>query len=210
MGFEFSVMPGRIYNVSNVSDLQKVIGDSPVTFPKTPANVSKGMVEWLCGNKVGNVLASPNIVTVSGRPAEFCVGGEIPIPGHGGSPAAVDFQKFGTEVSLLACALGDDRVRLEIRTRVSELDESHKLPIGNSVVPAFKVRSLGTAFESKFNQSTVLCGGIENRTEMVRKVGEDGTSKIVEENNEVGLVVIVTPEAVDPYSFAEDGGTITK
>lgn len=210
MGFEFSVVPGRTYDANNLSDLQKMIGDSPVTFYKAPAKVSEGMVDWLCENNLAKVLTRPTIVTVSGRPAELCVGGEARIPGRGGSPAAADFQRFGTEVSLLPIVLGEGRVRLNIRTRVSELDESRKLKIGESVVPAFNVRELDTAIESKFNQSTVLCGGIEKRTESRAIRNKDGTSKVVDENNEVALVVIVTPEAVDLLGSAHDREAIKK
>ena len=161
MGFEFSV-PGYTFSADSPSDLQKIISGSPVAFSKTPAIATLGMVDWLCQNRIAKVLTRPNIVCVNGQPAEFCVGGEVPIPGRGGLPA-VDFQKVGTDVSLLAIALGEDHVRLNIRTRISELDESHKLQIGESVVPAFKVRRSLTR-RSKASLANRPCSVVELKT----------------------------------------------
>jgi len=197
MGIEFSFVPGMSSRVDSLSDLQKLArGGSGLN-----AQASSNLINWLCENNVAKVLSRPNIVVVSGRPAQFCVGGEIPVPARNESQA-IEFQKFGTELDLVACALGDDRVRIEIRTRVSELDEAHSIHIGDSLVPALNVRQLDTAIESEFGQSTMLSGAIQNRTEAVRRTGKDGKTEVEDRNNEVALVVIVTPEAVDPIDRA--------
>jgi Flp pilus assembly secretin CpaC len=210
MGFDINFFSGTQINAENISDIQKLGALDSRTQTKLASDGLAQIIDCLCQNQLAKVLTEPSIVVANGRPAEFCVGGEVPIRARGDSQAAVEFQKYGTEVSLCAFAIGEDRVRLNIRTRVSELDEAHKLSIGDAVVPAFSVRLMDTAIESKFGQSTVLCGGTENRTESIRRIGKDGKSETFEENNEVALLVIVTPESVSPIHPIENGATITK
>jgi len=206
MGIEFSFLPGTNCQVDSLSDVQKLAcGGSGLN-----AEASSNLIDWLCENDVAKVLARPNIVVASGRPAQFCIGSEIPVPARNESEAAVEFQKIGTQLDLVACALGENRVRMEIRTRVSELDEAHQVRVGNSVVPAFTVRQLDTAIESKFGQSAMLSGAIQNRTEAVRNIGTDGTSEIEDRNNEIALLVIVTPEAVDSMAATDHAEVIKK
>ena len=38
-----------------------------------------GFLDWLQQNNIAKTLSEPNIMAVSGRPAQFNVGGEIPI-----------------------------------------------------------------------------------------------------------------------------------
>jgi pilus assembly protein CpaC len=204
MGTDIALDSGPLYQASDITDLQKI------TRSASDQNALKGFIDFLCQNQIAKVLAEPNIIVADGRSAQFCIGGEVPIPARGDSEAAVEFQKFGTEVNVLACTTGSDRARLNIRTRVSELDGSHNLTIGNAVVPAFRVRELDTAIDSKFGQSTLLCGGTENRKEAVQRVGKDGNWETVDENNEIALLVIVTPEAVGPIHRSAQAPTIKK
>src|SRR4029078_4443318 len=89
--------------------------------PVEPNGILRFM-DALKQNNVAKLLAEPTVVVVSGRPGSFNVGGEFPIPAKDGSKAAVEFRKFGTQLDLVALALGDNLVRLEVRTRVSEID----------------------------------------------------------------------------------------
>jgi Flp pilus assembly secretin CpaC len=138
------------------------------------------------------VLAEPTVVVISGRPASVNVGGEFPLPGVDGKP--VEFRKFGTQLDINALAMGNNQVRLEIRTRVSQIDDAHAIVIGGARVPSLNVREFNTALEMPFGQTAVLSGLVQQRTESQRS--ENGV--LEEKPIEVGLAVVVTPEFVHP------------
>ena len=68
-------------------------------------------------------MAEPNLVTVSGRPASYLVGGEMPYPQPTGfGNISINFKPFGTQIDFVPIVLGNGGVRLEVRPQVSELD----------------------------------------------------------------------------------------
>ncbi len=150
------------------------------------------LLETLQENNVARVLADPTLVTVSGRPASFHVGGELPVPAGPGSPSACDFIDFGTKLDVLAVALGDNKVRLEVRPRVSTVCDQRSLDVAGGRIPSLEVTQVDTACELEFGQSTVLTGLVQRRVEAVET--EDG---VRETANDVMLMVVVTPEAVE-------------
>lgn len=149
------------------------------------------VIESLQQRNIAKVLADPSIVAVSGRPATFNVGGEFPIPAPPGSQQAVDFQQYGTKVDVLAIVQGDNRVRLELRVRVSERDDSRSVEIEGTRVPALHVRQCDSAVELEFGQTGLLTGLVQRRTEVRRT--EAGDQNV---DNEVELLFVVSPEAV--------------
>jgi pilus assembly protein CpaC len=148
-------------------------------------------IESLERQNVARILAAPTIVAVSGRPAAFNVGGEFPIPAPPDSEQTVEFQSYGTKVDVLATAQGDNRVRLELRVRVSERDDSRSVDIDGTRVPALHVRQCDSAVELNYGQTGMLTGLLQRRTEVRRTEAGD-----VNVDNEVELLFIVTPEAV--------------
>jgi pilus assembly protein CpaC len=153
------------------------------------ANASSRLVDALKQNSLAKVLAEPNVVVTSGRPGSFNVGGELPLPAKDG----IEFRKFGTQLDLLAVALGDNQIRLEIRTRVSEIDEAHAIEINGARIPGLSVREVDTAYEMSFGQSAILTGLVQKRTEAIKL----DSGEIKQEQVEFGLLVVVTPELVD-------------
>src|SRR5262245_55125137 len=67
-----------------------------------------GFLDWLQQNHIAKILSEPNIVAVSGRPAQFNVGGEIPIvvPQSLGT-ASIEYKPFGTQIDFLPIVLGN-------------------------------------------------------------------------------------------------------
>ena len=61
-----------------------------------------GFLDALQQNNIAKILSEPNIVAVSGRPAQFNVGGEIPIvvPQSLGT-ASIEYKPFGTQIDFL-------------------------------------------------------------------------------------------------------------
>jgi pilus assembly protein CpaC len=157
--------------------------------------------------RVAKILAEPNLVAVSGRPAQFNVGGEIPIlvPQSLGT-TAIEYKPFGTQIDFLPIVLGNGNIRLEVRPRVSEIDESRSVQIDTFNIPGLTVRQVDTAVEMKAGQTFALAGLVQERVNTVNRglpyladVPVLGVPfrRTEDEVNEVELLILVTPEFVD-------------
>lgn len=177
-----------------------------------------GFLEALEQRNIAKVLAEPNIVAVSGRPAQFNVGGETPIivPQSLGT-SSIEFKKFGTQVDFLPIVLGNGKIRLEVRPRVSSLDPSAGIDLNGIRVPGFKVREVDTAVEMSAGQTFALAGLVQETTESVFRglpyisdlpiIGVP-FRKTEDKTNEIELLIMVTPEfvdAMDPCEVACEG-----
>jgi pilus assembly protein CpaC len=152
------------------------------------ASEFQGVIGALTENRLGSVLAEPSIVVVSGRPAFFNVGGELPIPAAPDGKKAIEPLHYGTKVDVIAEARGNNRVRLDLRIRISKPDYRHTIEVANSRVPTLKVKECDTAYELALGQSAVITGFVEQRTEAI--VSDTGQR---EEPQEIGLMFIATP-----------------
>lgn len=155
----------------------------------TDDNGLASFLDALEENNIAKVLAQPTVVTVSGRPASFQVGGEVPIPVPGSS--AYTFKDFGTKLHVLAVAQGGNRVRLEIRSRTSEICDDRSLVVDGNTIPSLLTNECDTACDLEFGQTVALTGLTSRRTEAFQT--EDG---VRERTNEVMQVLVVTPEVV--------------
>ena len=149
-------------------------------------------VNWLRQQNLAKPVANPTIVVASGKSASIHVGGEFPVPATGDSNAGLVFRRFGTELSVEAISLGDNQVRLELKSRVSEIDESHPLEVGGNRVPGLRITECSTGCELPFGETALLAGLVQQRVE-ARKNDE---GKITETIVDVGLLVVATPELV--------------
>jgi pilus assembly protein CpaC len=165
-----------------------VIGDGDAT---------RAFLDWLQQNNVGRILADPVVATLTGQPVSFRSGGEVPIPGGPGSDQPVEFRQVGTQFDFLANALGNNRVRLDLRVRLCELDESKTISVEGTRLPAFSVRQCDAPIELEFGQTGILAGLGQRRPETVKT-----DAGIVTEDNEVELLFVVTPEAVSAIASA--------
>ena len=167
-----------------------------------------GFLDFLQQNRCAKTLAEPNLLAVSGRPAQFNVGGEVPIliPQSLGT-TSIEFKPFGTQIDFLPIVLGNGNIRLEVRPRISEIDPAASIRLQDIDVPGFKVRQVDTAVEMKAGQTFALAGLVQERTNAVNRgvpylsdmpilgVPFRSTRNEVEE---IELLVMVTPEFVDP------------
>jgi pilus assembly protein CpaC len=170
-------------------------------------NAILGFIRALQENKVAKVLADPSITTVSGRPARFNVGGEFPIIIPSGlGQSTIEFKPFGTEVNFVPIVLGNGNIRLEVRPRVSERDDAGGVQQNGFTVPALRVREVDTGVELKAGQTLALAGLVQTRIEASER-GIPYVSNIPyvgalfrdvrEVQNEIELLIMVTPEFVD-------------
>jgi len=228
LGFDFAKLTGNDIVASGVSGLLATMtsgsagsagtsGSSLVgttgtdhTFSFQVLNGSSaffGVLEAMRNDQLMKVLAEPTLVTVSGRPAFFNVGGEFPIlvPQSLGT-VSIEFKRFGTQVDFVPIVLGNGRIRLEVRPRVSEIDNTRSVEIDSTTVPGLRVREVDTGVEMEAGQTLAIAGLVQNRVEAQRK-GLPWVSdmpylgalfrKVEEHNNEIELLMLVTPELID-------------
>jgi Flp pilus assembly secretin CpaC len=151
------------------------------------------VVEALRAKDLIKVLAEPTMVTVSGRPAMFNAGGEFPIPvAQSNGQVSVEFRKFGTGVDAVPILLGDGKVRLEIRTRISEVDPTYGTSINGFSIPGLRERVVDTAAELRFGEVLVLNGPRQQKVESQA----DAKGNIREVVNEIETIVLVTPKQI--------------
>ncbi|MCA9099534.1 MAG: pilus assembly protein N-terminal domain-containing protein [Planctomycetales bacterium] len=175
-------------------------------------------IEALRQDNLLKMLSEPKLLTVSGRPARFIVGGEVPIlvPQSLGT-VSIQFKEFGTQLDFVPIVLGNARIRLEVRPRVSQIDETLAVSLNNITTPGFRVREIETGAELQAGQTLALGGLIEHRVEAeTRKIPLLGEipyagalfRRVHEKVNEVELLVLVTPqlvEAMDPHEVPQGG-----
>jgi pilus assembly protein CpaC len=167
-----------------------------------------GLLETLQENKVAKILAEPRIVAISGRAAKFSSGGETPIliPQSLGT-TTIEFKEFGTIVDFVPIVLGNGNIRLEVRPEVSTLDRSLGIELDGISVPGFRQRRVNTSVEMKAGQTFALAGLVEERVDASSRglpyladlpiIGFP-FRKVQDQTDEVELVILVTPEFVDP------------
>lgn len=166
-----------------------------------------GFLDALEQNNIAKILSDPTLTSVSGRPAHFNVGGEFPIVVPSGlNQNTIEFKKFGTQIDFVPIVLGNGSIRLEVRPRVSEPDNSLGIVSGDFTVPALKVREVDTGVEMKAGQTLAIAGLVQTRVEAQERgipylcnlpyVGA-AFREVQEEVNEIELLILVTPEFAD-------------
>lgn len=225
LGFDWANFNGDDALVQNASGLMQGVSLLTGQFSTTGAPTFSfsvldgaesffGFMEALRQYSLVKVLAEPNLVAVSGRPAQFNVGGEFPIliPQSLGT-VTIEFRQFGTRVDFVPIVLGDGFLRLEVRPEVSEIDPSRSVTIGSISVPGLRTRSVDTAVEMRAGQTLAIAGLIQTRVEAQNRglpwladmpwVGAI-FRRVEETQNEIELLVLVTPEfveSVDPQQL---------
>jgi len=170
-------------------------------------NTFQAYIEALRQHNLVKILAEPTLVTVSGRPASFNVGGEFPIivPAGIGS-ATIEYKEFGTRIDFVPIVTGNGAIRLEVRPTVSEIDTSRNVVIGSFTVPGLKTRWVDTAVEMQAGQTFALAGLIQEKIESENKgipwlmewpVVGGAFRRVTEARNEIEMIVMVTPELVE-------------
>ena len=176
-------------------------------------NAFFGFLDALQQNRIAKILAEPNLVAISGRPAQFNVGGEFPIliPQSLGT-ASIEFKPYGTQVDFLPIVLGNGNIRLEVRPRISEIDPARSVTLNGNNIPALTVRQVDTAVEMKAGQTFALAGLVQERVESLNRglpylsdipVFGVPFRKVEETINEIELLIMVTPELVDAMDPSE-------
>lgn len=217
VGFDWAYLDGGDFVVQSVSGLLAgatsagsavATGGDTVRFGIVDGNRAFfGFIDALRQNDLIKVLAEPQMVTVSGRPASFNSGGEFPIivPQSLGT-VSIEYRQYGTRVDFVPIVLGNGNLRLEVRPSVSEVDPARSVVINGVSVPALRTRWVDTAVEMKAGQTLALAGLIQQRIEAQNRgipwladLPWFGVPfrRVEETANEIELLIMVTPEFIE-------------
>lgn len=216
LGGNGSFAVNSITEVLRFDALGQVVTNNNDTFAFGIVNGNQrffGLLEALEQRNIAKILAEPNIVAVSGRPAQFNVGGEFPIivPQSLGT-SSIEFKKYGTQIDFLPIVLGNGRIRLEVRPTISEIDPTLGVVLQGTNVPALTLRQVDTAVEMQAGQTFALAGLVQERTESefrglpyISDLPIIGVPfrKTRNRVNEIELLIMVTPEFVDAMDACE-------
>ncbi len=177
------------------------------------SNSFQGFLESLERNNLAHLLSEPTLTTVSGRPASFLVGGQIPIPvPQSLGVTTIEYRDFGTRIDFVPIVLGNGKVRLDVRADVTEVDPSISATIGNGSVPGFRTRTAETGAEMKTGQTMAIAGLIFNKKDassrglpwlMDMPWAGAAFRRTSHQENELELIIMVTPEFCEAMDATE-------
>jgi hypothetical protein len=162
-------------------------------FANMTAANAKQLLRTLSESNLGKMVSEPTVVTLDGSPASLHVGGEVPYPARNGAKGEVELRPIGTQLDVLPQTLGDNRIHLDFRLRVSNIDSGQMVDINGSHVPVLNVEEVDTKIETVIGNSVVLSGMEETRVEAQKR----STGKTEEVQNRIGTIFVVTPEVSD-------------
>jgi pilus assembly protein CpaC len=169
-------------------------------------------IQALQQKQILQILAEPNLLTMSGHAANFLAGGEFPFPtlqggGNGVGQITIQFREFGVRIHFLPKVTPRGTIQLAVTPEVSSLDYANGLTVSGFTVPGLDVRRVQSDVELASGQSFVIAGLLDNRTtENLSKMpgigdipllGKLFQSRSVQKTNSE-LLVLVTPELVQP------------
>ena len=141
-------------------------------FSMTNVNIGNlslsALVNMLEENKLGTILADPNLTTVSGQTAHFFAGGEFPIliP-QGGQllgTVTVEYKKYGIMLDLTPLVDINGLITLRIRPEVSTIDKENSVILQGFVIPSLKTRYADTMVKLWPGQGYIIAGLLEDES----------------------------------------------
>lgn len=171
------------------------------------------------------ILAEPNLLSLSGETARFLAGGEFPYPvvqsGTGTNSVTIQFRPYGVKLEFNGTVEGtgaDEVIRLKVMPEVSALDYGNSVTISGFLLPAISTRRAETQVELKNGQSFGIAGLIDDRTTVqmskipgigdIPILGHLFRSRTVNRTN-TELLVLVTPVIVDPLTSGTPEAFVT-
>ena len=224
VNFAFVSASGNNFGLSLLNNLTSLPGGG---FPAAATNVSDrinaiirftpGDATWtffidaLKEEGLLKVMAEPNLITLSGKTANFLAGGEFPIPvpqsGVAGLTITIEYKPFGVGLSFTPTVLSNKKISMQVAPEVSDLDFSNAITISGFVVPAVTTRRVSTVIELSDGQSFAIAGLLKDDVrQIVSKFPLLGDIPVLGslfrsssfQKNETELIVIVTPHLVKP------------
>jgi pilus assembly protein CpaC len=172
-------------------------------------------IQALQSENVLEILAEPNLLTMSGKEASFLAGGEFPYPVIQGTTAGgtaavtIQFKEFGVRLNFTPTLMADGVIHMKVKPEVSSLDFADGLVIQGFTIPALTTDRVESEMDLKDGQSFAIAGLLDNRvTEQLSKIPGIGdipilgklfqSRSITKSKNE--LIIVVTPRIVQPMN----------
>ncbi|MHB9038394.1 MAG: type II and III secretion system protein family protein [Armatimonadota bacterium] len=157
------------------------------------------------------LLAQPSLVTISGKPANILIGGEIPIPvpqsGVGSAAViTIQYKEFGIKLFVLPTVGDNGEIVMLVRPEVSSLDFADGIEINGIRVPAFRTRRAETVVRVLSGTSIAIGGLISEediknikRIPLLSKIPVLGNffKNVSTKKTNSELLILVTPEIVE-------------
>jgi pilus assembly protein CpaC len=170
------------------------------------------VIQALQSKNLLQILAEPNLMTESGKEANFLAGGEFPYPlvtsvGSGSPTISVQFKEFGIRLAFTPVIGVDGAIHLKVKPEVSTLDFANSVTVSGFVLPALSTRRVESDMSLADGQTFAIAGLVDNRvTETLSKVPGIGDIPVLGKlfqsksltKSKSELVVIVTPHIVHP------------
>lgn len=186
-------------------------------------DINLGVVlQDLEAKNVLQILAEPNLLTLSGHQASFLAGGQFPFPtiqggGSGVGQITIQFKEFGIRLNFLPTITPRGTIHLVVMPEVSALDYSNGLTVSGYTVPGLATKRVTTDVELSSGQSFAIAGLLDNQlTENLDRLpgfanipilGNLFKSRSLTKNHSE-LLVVVTPELVAPLPVTEKSPTL--
>jgi pilus assembly protein CpaC len=174
------------------------------------------MIQALQTENILEILAEPNLLTESGKQANFLAGGEFPYPvvqglgaGGGVGGITIQFREYGVRLSFTPVLTPDGLIHLNVKPEVSSLDYANAVTLSGFTIPAISTRRAESDMELRDGQSFAIAGLIDNQvTEQMNKIPGISAIPILgklfesrslnKSRNE--LLILVTPRIVQPLT----------
>lgn len=171
-------------------------------------------IQALQAEGMATILAQPKILAMSGQPALFQVGGEIPIRIVSSFIANIEFKPFGTLVNFVPQVTEEGDIFLTVTPEVSQPDFNS--PVEG--IPTFRTRRASTSVRLRNGETLVIGGLLQTlRVENVRGIPYLQDIPFVGhffrdttyDDQVTELMVIVTPRLATPFGPGERVGLPT-
>ncbi len=196
----------------NNSSLNWTLSSLLNIFYYNPALNLGAVLQDLASKNQLEILAEPNLLTLSGKEASFLAGGQFPFPtlqggGSGVGQITIQFKEFGVRLNFLPTVTPRGTIRLVVTPEVSSLDYANGLSISGYTIPGLDTRRVQTEVELASGQSFVIAGLLNNQvTEQLSRMpglanipllGKLFQSRLSNKSSSE-LLIMVTPELVSP------------
>ncbi|HEX7390642.1 MAG TPA: type II and III secretion system protein family protein [Acidiphilium sp.] len=215
LGINWQVLahPGRftasLVTGTFLGQLLGAVGGGSITggYSSGPVTVNT-LVQALEQHGALRMLAEPNLTTVSGEPANFLAGGQIPIPvPQSFGVTTITYKTYGVSLQFTPTLLPGDRIALHVAPEVSEISSANSVTIGGVSVPAFTTEEAETNVELASGQTVAIAGLFQsNQQNAINAVPGLGDLPVLGpffkstelQGNEDELVILITPYVTKP------------
>lgn len=157
----------------------------------------------------GKILSRPKLTCLSGKEAEFIVGGEVPILSisttGNTTTTSVTYKKYGITLKIKPQVTDNQGIKTVLTTEVSNVDYTRGITVAGTLTPEFTNRSASTELFLQEGETLFIAGLINDRqADAARKFPGLSEIPILSalfrskrfERHETELVICITPKII--------------